>query len=283
MKISACVLCGVLGASSVAFAQDAQQAQGGSAGESCRARSDCSAGLRCINQVCTDEHEGQACGATSECGGTLRCINQKCTSPTAAAHASASGGSSSSSSGGSSGGDDWMKFNPFDGNAHPYAGVMLAGGFMTGGISGNTVFTGGFNTFRGGLLLALHGGVYLGNHQLSFEISPVTYWPSLASPPGPAFEMSANYGYMVPLTEMGDIRIFWPIRFGLGMAAGPDLNLLGLAFFQVRLDLIGVAVQVGHIVFDFHLPTFRYALTDKSGVQVHLLDWLFGASIGYVF
>ena len=36
-------------------------------------------------------------------------------------------------------------------------------------------------------------------------------------------------------------------------------------------------------VLDFHLPSFRYAVTDKSGSQVHLLDWLFGVSIGYAF
>jgi len=280
MKLSAYVFLVSMLGSSFAFAQDAQPQALGGAGESCRARSDCKGGLRCVNQVCTDEHEGQACGATGDCGGELRCIDQKCVSPTAAAAAqrkAGSGGGSTAST------DEWMKFNPFDGNAHPYVGLALAGGFMTAGISGNTPFTGGFNTFRGGLLFAIDGGVYLGNHQLSFEIAPVTYWPTLASPPGPSFEMSANYGYMVPLMESGDLRVFWPIRLGLGMAAGPDLNLLGLAWFQVRLDLIGAAFQIGHVVVDFHLPTFRYAITDKSGVQAHLLDWLFGTSIGYVF
>ena len=272
MKIAASVFCAVMLVGAPLFAQDAPQSLGG-AGESCRARSDCKAGLRCVNQVCTDEHEGQQCGATSDCGGELRCISNKCTSPTAAKQAQAAAASS----------DDWMKFNPFDGNMHPYAGITIAGGFMTAGVSGNTPFTGGFNTFRGGFLLALNGGVYIGNHQLSFEISPVTYWPTLASPPGPAFEMSANYAYMVPLTDSGDLHVFWPIRFGLGMAAGPDLNLLGLAWFQMRLDLIGAAFQIGHVVIDLHLPTFRYAITDKTGVQAHLLDWLFGASIGYVF
>jgi hypothetical protein len=275
MKIPALCFAATMLVASVSLAQDQTQNLG-AAGESCRARSDCKAGLRCVNQVCVDEHEGQQCGATSECGGELRCIENKCTS---AAHAS----SSPSSSGASASTDDWMKFNPTDGNMHPYVGITIAGGFMTAGISGNTVFTGGFNTFRGGFLLALNGGVYLGNHQLSFEIAPVTYWPTLASPPGPSFEMSANYAYMIPLTESGDLRVFWPIRFGIGMAAGPDLNLLGLAWFQARLDLIGAAFQIGHVVIDLHLPTFRYAITDKNGVQAHLLDWLFGASIGYVF
>lgn len=273
MKIRALCFAATMLVASVSFAQDQPQTLGG-AGESCRARSDCKAGLRCVNQVCTDEHEGQACGATSDCGGELRCIANKCTSPnaTTSSHAGSTDAATS----------DWMKFNPTDGNMHPYVGVTIAGGFMTGGFSGN-LLSGGFNTFRGGFLLALNGGVYIGNHQLSFEISPVTYWPSLASPPGPAFEMSANYAYMFPLMESGDLRVFWPIRIGLGMAAGPDSNLLGLAFFQARLDVIGPAFQIGHVVVDLHLPTFRYAITDKSGTQAHLLDWLFGASIGYVF
>lgn len=279
MKISACVLVvGVLGASSIAFGQDAQQ-QGGSVGESCRARSDCSAGLRCINQVCTDEHEGQACGATSDCGGALRCIANKCTSPTAAAHSSAGGSSSSSSSGGGASSDDWMKFNPFDGNTHPYVGITGAAGFGTAGLTGNSAFTGGFNTFDGVGMFALDGGIYMGQHQLSLEIAPVTYIWDAKSQPGPVFEATANYAYLIPITE----SIYWPIRFGLGIAAGPNTNLLGLAFFEVRADLIGAAFHIGHIVVDLHLPSFRYFITDKNGLQAHLLDWQFGVTAGYAF
>jgi len=266
-----------------AFAQD-QNAQAraqptgtlGGPGESCRARADCKADLKCVNQVCVDEREGQTCGATSDCGGELKCINHKCSSGTAAS-------SSKSAGGGGAGGDDWMKFNPTDGNLHFFAGLTGAGGFGTTGITGNTPFTGGFNTFNGTAVFALDGGAYIGNHQLSVEIAPVTYVWDAKFAPGPVFEISGNYAYFVPLAESGDIRVFWPLRFGLGMFAGPSNNLGGLAFFEVRADLIGAAIQVGHVVIDLHLPSFRYAITDKNGSQAHMLHWLFGTTIGYVF
>jgi hypothetical protein len=276
MKTFWIVVVATLALAQNAFAQDTTQALGG-AGESCRARVDCKAGFKCINQVCTDEHEGQTCGATSDCG-LLRCIQNKCTSASAAAAAQTNASKPSGSST-----DDWMKFNPLDGNAHPYVGITLAGGFDIGGVTGN--FAGFFNNFKvvdGEFLFALNGGLYIGNHQLSFEIAPVTYvYDGKAN--GPIFEMVASYAYFVPLTEFGDVHVYWPFRFGVGMLAGPDVNIFGLAYLQARADLIGVAFQIGHAVIDLHLPSFRYAITDKSGTQIHILDWLFGVSAGYSF
>jgi hypothetical protein len=56
----------------------------GDVGESCRARSDCRSGLRCVNAQCTapvaQTREGQACEATSDCSsdGSLRCVARVC-------------------------------------------------------------------------------------------------------------------------------------------------------------------------------------------------------------
>jgi hypothetical protein len=263
-----------------AYAQEQPQPQPqpppptlGGPGESCRARADCKANLKCMNQVCTDQHEGETCGATSDCGGELRCVNNKCASTIGASH------------GGSAGGPDmteWMNFKLTDGNVHPFIGLTVAGGFDTIGASGNAI-SGGFNTFDGAVLFALNGGIFIGNHQLMFEVAPVTFVYDAKFAPGPVFEMTANYAYFIPLTDAGNIHVYWPIRFGLGMLAGPDLNALGLAYFQLRADLIGVAVQMGHVIIDMHLPSFRYSITDKSGSQLHLLDWVFGVSLGYAF
>lgn len=270
MKISASVLGAVMLVGSPIFAQDAPQNLGG-AGESCRARSDCKGGLRCVNQVCTDEHEGQQCGATSDCGGELRCINNTCTTPGAAKKSSSAGSGDASM-------DEWMKFNPLDGNLHPFVGLTGAGGFGTTGLSGSFL-SGGFNTFDGTAMFALNGGLYMGQHELSLELAPVTYvWDAKAAP-GPVFDVTANYAYLIPLAD----HVYWPIRFGLGMFAGPGNNLGGLAFFEIRADLIGAAIQIGHMVIDLHLPSFRYAITDKNGQQGHLLHWLFGVTIGYAF
>lgn len=58
----------------------------GDVGESCRARADCRAGLKCVNAICTAPapavvtKEGQACEATADCSadGSLRCIARVC-------------------------------------------------------------------------------------------------------------------------------------------------------------------------------------------------------------
>lgn len=56
----------------------------GDVGESCRARSDCRAGLKCVNTLCVapapQTKEGQACEATPDCSadGSLRCIGRVC-------------------------------------------------------------------------------------------------------------------------------------------------------------------------------------------------------------
>ena len=262
-----------------AFAQTQTEPQPqnlGGPGESCRARADCRAGLKCVNEVCTSEHEGETCAATSDCG-DLKCVDHKCTSGVRGLGGGSGGGSGSTS--------DWMKFNPLDGSMHPFAGFALAGGFDTVGITGS-LGSGGFNTFDGAFLFALQAGAFIGNHQLSFEIAPVTHFYDLKAS-GPIFEMSASYAYFIPLTDMGSAHLYWPLRFGLGMAAGPDDNIGGLAYFQMQADLLGVAAQVGHLIVDFHLPSFRYLLTDKGDVlghqQAHVLDWLFGTSVGYAF
>lgn len=66
----------------------------GDVGESCRARADCRAGLKCVNAVCAAPQlaskEGQACEATSDCSsdGSLRCVAKVCKPRGAASSAS---------------------------------------------------------------------------------------------------------------------------------------------------------------------------------------------------
>src|SRR5438067_1654300 len=87
----------------------------GGPGESCRARSDCKTGLKCVQQTCVDEHEGQTCGATSDCGGELKCIKNKCTTGTPSSSGggggTGGGGASHGEGGGSDAGmDEWLHF-----------------------------------------------------------------------------------------------------------------------------------------------------------------------------
>ena len=264
-----------------AFADEPTTAVGGP-GESCRARADCKAGLKCVNQACTDEHEGQSCAATSDCGGDLKCIKQKCTSGASSSSGGGGAGSGGGAGGGGGGGDnaglhDWMAFK-LEG-VHPFVGLTWAGGPALPGVTGN--FSGGFNRADGAFLFAIHGGVFFDKHQLLFELSPFTYVFDTRAQ-GPAFQMNGNYAYFIPLMENETIGVYWPLRVGVGMVAGAD-NTAGLVSFLVRADLVGVALKIGHLILDFHVPSFRYAVTDTRGVQGHLVSWLIGMSASYVF
>jgi hypothetical protein len=241
----------------------------GGPGESCRARSDCSPGLRCVSQVCTSEHEGESCSATSDCG-DLKCIDHTCTN----GHAASPPGSAARPRG--------EGFDLEDGKVHPFGGATVAGGFSTNGVSGKNSVSGGFETFDGAFLFALNGGVFVGLHQFSLELAPLTYFYDTTAP-GPVFETVASYAYFVPLSGPGKVRVFWPFRFGAGTVAGPDGHIGGLAYLQLRADFIGPAIQIEHVMLDFHFPTFRYAVTDNQATQYHFLDWLFGATVSYVF
>ncbi len=271
-----------------------QQAGSSGIGESCRRRADCKEGLKCVRHTCTDPHEGETCGATADCGGELKCINQRCTSPGSPSSTSAPPKNPSKAEGEGEGGDttttttkpetsagastDWMKFKIDDGAMHPFIGITgLLGGF---GIAGQTADSGPsqFTAVGSALLFALKAGVILGgHHELAVELTPFF----TANPgTGAVFEMNASYGYLIPITD----HVSWPLRLGAGIMAGPSPNALDLAWFELRADLVGVQINVGHLLIDLHLPSFRYFLTDAGGgVKDHMFNWLFGASFGYAF
>lgn len=260
--------------SAPAFAQDQPTTAVGGPGESCRARSDCKAGLKCVNQACADEHEGQDCAATADCGGELKCISKKCTSGSSPVYSNPN--ADKDHRGG--GAREWLAFRLQ--GAHPFVGLTWAGGFDTGGSTGN--LSTGFNTFNGAFLFGINGGVFFDNHQLMVELSPFTYvFDGRAR--GPAFQFNGSYAYFIPLYDSETIQVYWPLRVGVGMMAGADNNTSNLAFFQARGDVIGVGLKIGHVMLDMHLPSFRYQVTDRAGFQGHLLDWLFGLSASYVF
>jgi hypothetical protein len=76
------------------------------------------------------------------------------------------------------------------------------------------------------------------------------------------------------------VQVYWPLRGGVGMFTG---NTGSNVLFQARADLVGVMIKVGHLTIDLNLPSFRYAVTDVRGQQVHYLTWGLGGGVGYVF
>ena len=84
---------------------------------------------------------------------------------------------------------------------------------------------------------------------------------------------NVSVGGLVPVA--GDV--FWPMRFGLGLAAVNSPT--GEVYMLGRVDLIGLAYQVGHLLFEISLPSVRYSTEFR---QLALWSWLFNISISYV-
>jgi hypothetical protein len=241
----------------------------GGPGESCRARSDCRTGLKCVQSTCVDEREGTTCGATADCGGELKCVDKKCVSPVAKSRGGGGGGGD----GGGDGGSEWLAFK-LEG-VHPFVGLTWLGGPVLG------LTSGGFSTSRSssGFLFGLRGGVFIDKIELAVELSPMTYF-YYSPTPGPAFQFNGTVGYHIPLYEGPQVQVYWPLRGGVGMFTG---NTGSNVLFQARADLVGVMIKVGHLTIDLNLPSFRYAVTDVRGQQVHYLTWGLGGGVGYVF
>ena len=246
----------------------------GGAGESCRATSDCKLGLKCIQQTCVDPKEGTSCGASSDCGGDLKCKNNKCVSGVGSA-ATATTTQSNATDTAPSGPSQWMQFELQ--GTHPFVGLAWMGGPATAG----TVSTGGRwdPSIEGSFVFAVRGGVYLNRIELAIELSPMTY--AYYHPiTGPAFQVNGTAGYSIPLTRSGGIELAWPLRLGVGTFFG---NVGSHAYFQVRTDLVGLTLRVGHLLIDFYMPSYRMAFTSVDNVTGVLLSWEIGAGVSYAF
>jgi hypothetical protein len=221
----------------------------GDAGESCRARADCRTDLHCIDALCTSVKPGVSTGLSLA-----------------------------------------------DGKAHPFMGWTLTGGFTIAAVTGNGPGVGGAN---GAFGTAFDVGMFVGMHQVTMTIGEgVFIGPApLNGSPGTAqggLDMALSYAYLLRLALWGGTRLYWPVRIGVGMLIIPGgLSLPGTSafpgapFLEVRADVTGLMIQAGHVFVDLHLPTFAYALTSSvnSNPQAlaHLLDWQFGATVGFGF
>ncbi len=275
-------------AAPAAFADDSAVGVGGP-GESCRARSDCGEGLKCVANVCKDEREGTTCAATSDCGGKLSCVSNTCVVPGQAPPASggssdgsgsgssgsgSSGSSgsgdsgssgSSGSSGGSSGGSDhggspsgsnlidgWPGFD----GLRPHVGMVMMGGPNIGVGGGGSATTGAF-------LFALKGGILIDRLELGLELSPVTFLPIASAPDFPAFQTNVNVGYHIPITS----GISYPLRGGIGVAA---FTAGGNPAAEFRADVVGVSAMVGPALIELNLPSLRILSDFDTGTAIGL-------------
>jgi hypothetical protein len=178
----------------------------------------------------------------------------------------------------SGGGDDWSHFELK--GFHPFVGVGLMGGpalpfSATSGKPGS---------MGGSFLFSLRGGFYAGRNEFAIEMSPITYI-SVTPSRGPNFQLAFNYTGFIPIAEGSPVSVYWPMRVGFGFAAVNMPSLRGdAAYMQLRFDLIGIAIKVGHVMIDLSFPSFRhtYSPGDSNG-NAMIFSWHIGAQVGYIF
>lgn len=248
----------------------------GVVGESCRARVDCQAGLRCVQFVCqapvAPSNEGRACAARSECGDpNLRCINRVCTRPeapppppeiyvdeipvTIAPPAPS---------------------QPVARSAASAAAVPVITGELPSAPPktpvGGTHFTLGVNALGGGYGPLPTGGLTV---QAGWFFERAQLALSFGFHTGPLHGMlsvAALGGYVIPLFEKPDVSVGWILRGGLTA----DVGTLGLV--GPRVDVLGLCIRTPRFAFEFVLPSAALMFGDATTVQL-----LAQATASYVF
>jgi hypothetical protein len=262
--------------STVAFAQDAgvgvqaevkaeakPGAVGSSAGESCRARSDCAEGLKCIEQVCRDPNNPSAGGSASGSAGGG--------SGNAGSGGDSSSGSSSggeSAGGGSSGGGGDLLDGELEG-LRAHMGIIFGGGPSHLDDPADIV--------QGSLLFSLKGGILIDRIELGLEFAPATYVINF-DPDLPSVHLIGYGGYHIPVFK----SISWPLRLGIGLTQ-PTFRgeTRGLdALLALRADLIGVSVLLAdQFLIDAHLPSWRINVDPNAPGA--LFSYIFGVGASW--
>ncbi|MBW2523337.1 MAG: hypothetical protein JRI23_04150 [Deltaproteobacteria bacterium] len=242
----------------------------GQVGAPCSYFGDCASHLTCVNGACVSR------GATPSCKDPGGCAST--TDPSAPAPGNAAPGSTSaapaeappssdkrSDDDGDGAPSEWERFRLGVDNHFLFG---LAGGW---GLSVPMAADG----TTGGVIPSAHGAVRVGGlfdlTELALEVSPMTYW--LSTKTSAAFAAHVTIGQLAELDE----RLFWPGRFGAGLLVVPESS--SEAAFLARLDLIGLAFNYGHLLFDFALPSFRIATDFDTGA---VFSWLGTVNVSWV-
>jgi hypothetical protein len=217
----------------------------GTAGESCRARSDCESNLKCVDLVCVDENAPAKPKTTTAQTPTKSFVLE---------------------------------------GVHGFAGISVRAGpgwLMTANGSGTTTD----KSLQGTFAFALRVGLFANRNELALEISPFTDLPYNTVFPtftGPAFSAAITYGYYARLYETPNVGLYWPVRFGAGVLAGAG-NTDNRAYLQARMDFIGFALRFSRVMIDLDLPSFRYLFTDAAGQTFHVFAWRAGLNVALMF
>jgi len=128
-------------------------------------------------------------------------------------------------------------------------------------------------------LYSIHFGYLFERFEVSIEIAPMTWLPLIDDIGKPTFGGLLNFGYLIPLS--GDA--YWVLRLGVG-AIGVNADRLSpggqSVWSQLRADVFAVAIPWGHLLFEFSIPSLRWA-TDLS--EAHLFSFTPALRTTYVF
>lgn len=129
-----------------------------------------------------------------------------------------------------------------------------------------------------GVQLAMRGGILYRGFQFELELAPATAMFGIFSSPFYMFEVVGTVGYFAPMTDM----VSWIIRAGGGGGGVFGTPQFGVASFgELRLDVVGVAIQTSkHVFFELNVPSFRLLFLPTSN---YMAMWVTNVAFDYAF
>ncbi|MBW2456355.1 MAG: hypothetical protein JRI68_17680 [Deltaproteobacteria bacterium] len=237
----------------------------GGVGESCVKRADCEPALRCMDNRCVAPEDGATtkpapsaapagaasspepvtCETDGDCASGAHCREDRCVDAE-----TLPGG--------------WADFE-LEG-AHPFFGLSIGPA-----VSGTWLFRAKQFDVDPAFFFAFRGGAYFNRVELAMEVAPVTWLPQ--------FDQEPSFSFLVSIGGLPKIddHVYWPLRFGVGLSTINTFN--DQTLMQGRVDLLGVAIQHGHLLFEINLPSVRF---HSEFDQYGLWGWLFNISAAYV-
>jgi hypothetical protein len=159
----------------------------------------------------------------------------------------------------------------------PLEGIHFVGGLtFAPGMSGYWLYGGG-PVVEASFMFGLRVGVLFDTIELAAELAPVTWFWHLDHEPMLTFHVSV--GGLIQVAG----NVYWPMRFGLGLAAVNPPSMQPYpqddVFMLGRVDLIGLAYKYGHLLFEVSLPSVRFISEFR---QLGVWGWMFNITISYI-
>ncbi len=200
---------------------------------------------------------GATCSARADCGEWLRCVRNVCVDVEA------------------------LKSSRWNDPTANEGTHFLLGGAL--GASLPTIWGSAGEGFEFGMRF---GALLNGHVQFELEVEPGTVVNTTSSVIR-MFDVVATAGYLIPMSSM----VSWIMRVGGGGGAlfGYDASNAGsaLAFGQVRLDVVGVAIRTSkHVLFEFNAPSFRINFVQTPATccgNNAMFMWVTNVAFNYIF